>query len=232
MNFLIQSISIISRIFFQLTYLFLPVISLAVLKCTPQSNGACAVVSMDAVTLANEEIIVDGQPSTYTDTSITNLEFFDNYTLKYVPTGVFTIFPNLKFLVIRNCGTTTLITDAYKNCNNLEFILLEGGNIPNIPARIASTCSSVLQLSLNDNKIASIDVNAFQGLTNLTVLLVNQNQLTCIPPTLFLNSRAYYAIFMRNNFITAIDYNIISGIHTKFATFRFIHKFIDLFAIA
>ena len=195
-----------------MTYLILSTVNSAVLDCIPKPNGDCTVVTIDPITQANEVITFAGQPSTYSNLSIINVGFYNNYTLQYVPTALFTIFPNLQELDIINCGTTTLVTDAYANCNKLDTIILEGGNIPKVPAGIASTCTAVTYLSLGNNSIATIDANAFQGMTKLAILNLANNKLTCIPPTLFLNSKAYNSITIGENSITAIDSNIISGL--------------------
>jgi len=200
------------RVFFLSICSIISTANSAVLNYTPELNGDCTIVSIDPITQANEVITISGQPSTYVDATVNRTGFFNTFTLQYVPTSLFTTFPNLKNMEILNCGTTTLVTDAYANCNNLEVIILEGGNIPNVPAGIAQTCSNVITLSLGNNLIATIDANAFQGMTNLAGLNLANNQLTCIPSNLLLNSRAYVSITMGFNAITAIDYNIISGL--------------------
>ncbi|XP_070504367.1 leucine-rich repeat-containing G-protein coupled receptor 5-like [Chironomus tepperi] len=198
--------------FLLFTCLFLSATSTSVLNCTLNTFGECVVISIDPITQADEVITMAGQPSTYVNPTVKKMGFYGKFSLQYVPTGLLTMFPNLTYFEILNCGTTTLVTDAYKNCNNLQSTILEGGKIANVPAGIASTCSNIVSMSLGNNSIESIDANAFQGLTGLKVLKLDINQLTCIPPTLFQNVKAIGQITMSLNLITAIDSKIISGL--------------------
>lgn len=64
----------------------------------------CIAGTITPVTSANEEIVVNGQLTTYTDPSVNTLSFNDTATLNYIPTNIFKIFPNvMHFSAVNQC---------------------------------------------------------------------------------------------------------------------------------
>lgn len=165
----------------------------------------CIFISLSSVTMANEDIVVRDQPSTYKDTTTSALNFDSKTLINYIPSNIFKYFPNLLQFTAATSSVTNLVTDAFINCTSLLTILMTENNFPTIPAAFAQSCSSLRTIRMAHNNINSIDANALKGLANLDVFQVVFTNIACIPPGLFSYSPKITQIDLRNNLIVEID---------------------------
>ncbi|KAG5669162.1 hypothetical protein PVAND_017057 [Polypedilum vanderplanki] len=187
-----------------LAFLQINSVNSAVLTCN-STTPPCVVSSITPVTSANEIITIAGQPSNYVDQTTTSLFFNEPNVLNFIPTNLFTIFPNLNKIFLTNVSLTNIVPNAFANCGNLmTIVIIKNYNFTTLPANFASTCVNVTNLQLGFNNIRSIDPDAFKGLTSLTYLNLVYNKLTCIS-TLFKNTPVIDSI--------DLSYNQISEIH-------------------
>ncbi|KAG5669794.1 hypothetical protein PVAND_000087 [Polypedilum vanderplanki] len=91
-----------------LTILQINSINSAVLACQ-STTPPCVISSITPVTSVNEVIIVDGQPSNYSDEFTAFLSFNEPVVLNFIPTKLFTIFPNLDIITLNNVSLTTIV---------------------------------------------------------------------------------------------------------------------------
>ena len=106
----------------------------AVLECIwDQAMSNCMPYNITPLTQLNEVITVNGQPSNYVNPNATSA-WFSNQVFNYIPSGLFTLFPNLYSLSMDNCSITTLTTDSLPSCGMLNWFSLRGGTFTHIPA--------------------------------------------------------------------------------------------------
>ena len=109
---------------------------------------------------------------------VTVIEFHDGH-LPRLPSGVFHRFTNLKELVIRNSGLTTVEQGAFNGMNKLENLTIQDN-----PLEMIGSSWFVLEnlerLDLRGNSIKYIEPGAFRNLNRLTYLNLEGNDLKCI----------------------------------------------------
>ncbi|XP_070504370.1 slit homolog 2 protein-like [Chironomus tepperi] len=172
---------------------------------------SCSPYNITPITQQNEVITVNGQPSNFIDPVTFGAWFYDQ-SFKYIPTGIFPIYPKLQYLYMYNCGIAVLTTDSIPNCGELRWLKISGGIFPDIPVGAFESCKSLDVLDLNDNNATAIDENAFRGLQNLTMLYLGNNKLTCLPPNVFQNTPLLSSLYLPVNRLTSIDVNLFANL--------------------
>ncbi|XP_070493901.1 leucine-rich repeat-containing protein 15-like [Chironomus tepperi] len=178
----------------------------SVLDCN-FSTGSCSVNSISDVTSANEQITVNGKPADFVDTTTYSLSFMAPTNLYYVPTGLFSIFPNIHSFSMDNVSLNHLVTDAFTNAGNLGSLNIVDNNFPELPASFCSSCINVTSLSMWRNNIVNVSADALKGMKFLNNIMLRENKITCIPPGLFQNTPVLQMIDLASNEITALDRN-------------------------
>lgn len=171
----------------------------AILTC---SLSTCSDFNITDVTSSNEQITVAGKPADFQDPEVYSLSFTQPQNLHYVPTGVFSIFPNVQSAIIFNVSLNHLVSDAFINAGNLNSLHINENNFPDLPASFCSSCINVTTLNLMNNNIVNVDGNAFKGLKFVNDIILQGNKISCIPPGLFQNTKVIQTIDLASNEIT------------------------------
>lgn len=183
------------------------------LTCNIDSgSGACYIVNMTEISQHNEAITVVGQPSNYINTATSMVNFMDGFVIRYIPTKIFSIFPNIENFVLYNSSLTFMVTDSFANCASLKMIYMGRTNVKNLPAGVAQTCTNLNSFGMMDGIIETIDADAFRGLNNLNMINLRNNKISCIPATLFQPAPFVGSIDLDMNMITGLDSTIIKGL--------------------
>lgn len=183
----------------------------SVLDCN-FSSGYCNVNSITDVTSPNEQISIAGKPVGFIDISTYSLSFMAPSNLFYVPTSLFSTFPNIQSFMMQNTNLNTLVTDAFTNAGNMVSLSLTENNFPDIPASFCSSCINMTSLNLMGNNIVNVDNEAFKGMKFLNSVMLRDNKITCIPPGLFRNTPVIQMIDLYGNQITSFDPSTFKGL--------------------
>lgn len=191
-----------------------------VIDCQWNGEVCDSIISITPVTQPNEAVTISGKPANYISTATSSFALSER-VFNYIPSGIFTVFPNLIGFAINNCQTTTLAAKINWNCAQLQNFFISNGIILNIPAGFLQTCVQLTVLHLSGNRIETIDKNAFKGLTGMTTLELSNNNLTCLHADLFQNLPNLRSIYLNNNKIKIINSgtfrNLSSMIYVNFA---------------
>lgn len=179
------------------------------MNCNPSS---CSDFNITDVTSANEEITVVGKPADFQDTSVYSLSFNPPQMMYYVPTRLFSIFPNVQSVNIYNVSLNHLVSDAFTNAGNVVSMSIYDNNFPDLPASFCSSCINITSLNMMNNYIVNVDNEAFKGLKFLTTLMLQSNKISCIPPGLFRNTPVIQHIDLSYNQITSLDRLTFKGL--------------------
>jgi len=171
----------------------------------------CTAYNITPVTQPNEIITINGQPSDYVNPTTIDISFY-NQVINYIPTALFTIFPNLESLHMINCGITTLMTDSIPNCGVLNTFFLQGGTFTSIPAGVLQSCTKLRSFDVDNTNAATVDVDAFRGLTNAISLGIINSKISCIPLGLFQHTPKLITVNFHSNMITSIDSNLFANL--------------------
>ncbi|XP_070503096.1 insulin-like growth factor-binding protein complex acid labile subunit [Chironomus tepperi] len=177
-----------------------------------KTSGACYFVSITEVSQHNEAITVAGQASNYVNSATSMISFMDGFLIRYIPTKVFSIFPNIENFVLYNNSLTYMVTDSFANCASLKMIYIANTNVKNLPAGVAQTCTNINSFGMMDGSLETIDPDAFRGLSNLQMLNLGRNKIACLPGTLLQPTPNVMSISLENNMITGLDSMIIKGL--------------------
>lgn len=180
----------------------------AVLECEWNGEICTKVLSLTPVNRPKEKITVAGKPLNYVNTATGYLIFANISQMSYIPTGMFTVFPNLTSLDMLNTSLNNLVTNAFGSCSKLDQWLVINHNITMLPAAFAQNCQYARRFIIINGQIEKIDVNAFKGLTSMEEINLSRNMIKCIPPGLFQNVPLINTIRLENNQITALDSNV------------------------
>ena len=185
--------------------------NLAVLECT-WSGETCGLATGTIISQPDEVITISGKPTNYINTVTTIIGFDERFITKYIPANIFTIFTNLKWLQMSNCGITNLAANFSKSCPFLETLTIDEGALKDVPEGFLQTCSNLITISIRHHQITTVDKNAFRGLSKLQNIEMTRNKIKCLHPDLFQHTPMLLRVFFPYNKITAIDRNLLRNL--------------------
>lgn len=109
---------------------------------------------------------------------VTAIEFYEGH-LPRLPAKCFSKFTNLRELVIRNSGLTTVEPNAFDGLNKLENLTIQDNPLERIESSWL-ILENLERLDLRGNSINYIAPGAFRRLDRLTYLNLEGNDLKCI----------------------------------------------------
>lgn len=177
-------------------------------ELTCQWNGnECNQPFITPVTQQNEVITVAGQATNHINYGTSSINLFRGMpNLKYIPTKLFLIFPNLYYFATSSSSSRlTLVTNAIINCNSMTVLAFQEANVVNIPEGFAQTCVNLIAVQFINAGVETIDKNAFKGLIKLVEFNMRNNKISCLPPDLFQTIPSIQSILLEDNKIKAID---------------------------
>ena len=145
-------------------------------QCLPGADGSggttfCMHTSLDSI------------PSLDNDTEQL---YMQGHTLGTIPNRAFITTPNLRKLVLENCGIEALQTGAFAGLQNLVTLNLKGNRIKELRQGMFAGINQINEINLDSNHLHSIDEFTFDGLKNKLLLkFENNNNLKNISPKAF-----------------------------------------------
>ena len=81
---------------------------------------ACSQFTITPITQANELANFVGQPANYIDNMTMHMFLDQNFVLNYIPTDMFNHMINIQHFNTQNASISTITTDAFIKCQNLQ----------------------------------------------------------------------------------------------------------------
>lgn len=113
-----------------------------------------------------------------TNQDVRGLSFESIKSLKKIPYGLTTVFPNLIYLQIRKCGLASLTKRDLIGLEHLQGLWLPENDIVSLDADVFENCQGIRLLCFYKNKLKFVDSDVFKPLKNLTDANFCEN--TCI----------------------------------------------------
>jgi hypothetical protein len=180
--------------------------------CAP-SSPACGIVQIQNVASSSDMINVSGQPSGYVNTNILFLTITANSKFNDFPTNIFTTFPKLVTLELKNNNNlSNVATNAFNYCGQLSQLFVENQQFPHLPAAFAQNCLTLDLLFANNSTISTLDPNALQGLSVLKTLYLDNNRIQTIPSGFFSHTPGLVMIDFSFNQICAVDSQLFKNL--------------------
>lgn len=177
----------------------------------PNDKPACVLSSAFVIKNDQNVDIKKSRFLRWTDAKIVYLNAFDS-VLHYIPSIIFTRFPNLEHLILEEVYVTTIEHGSFVNCSKLKYLSLARNNLSSIPDGAFEICSEIMEINLRSNDLKFIASDAFRGLSNLQTLNIednklesNQPQFAEIPGLNFLNLASNYFLILPEDLIENLD---------------------------
>lgn len=188
-----------------LTYLQLSDAYISYFSCDFQNESICNIYNITPIIIEDQAIRMWGKDENYEDTTVTKLTFDQPNEVKFIPTTIFRIFPNLEIIQMNNISLINLTTDAFIHCDNLATISIMFNDFTRIASKFAYRCRNLSKISFNYDQIVRIDEDALSGLKHLKTIDLGFNKISCIPLKLFESTLDIENISFNNNEIKVVD---------------------------
>jgi Leucine-rich repeat (LRR) protein len=172
------------------------------------NTKACVIEDDEKIVDENTILQVNINPSEKNDVIYFIIE--NNANVKYLPNNLPQIFPNLKYMIVRNTGLVKLL--PFKGLRFLEIVDLSNNHISEINPDSFSDSWMIEEINLNGNEIEDISANTFTWLSNLKILEIDNNKMTNLDANLFKNLTNLRTLTLGgNNFSKPIDERMFSN---------------------
>ena len=133
--------------------------------------------------------------------------------VRVIEEGAFSGFTGLTKLYMRQNTLTLLSADLFADLGSLQVLWLESNNLKALPATLFTPFASTLEeLDLGRNALASLDASTFSALTNLTTLRVDRNDLTSLPAGLLTGLTSLRIVDLAGNDLTTLPSGLFTGL--------------------
>lgn len=127
--------------------------------------------------------------------------------VKFLPTNLFQVFPDLIAVQVLNCSLSS-VTNQFRGLSRLRQLNLSRNNIEYVAGDAFVDLFSVEFLELSYNRIKFLAENTFSTLYALEGLYIDNNRIQLLYPRIFASLVNVYHINAQQNKIPALDVNI------------------------
>lgn len=120
------------------------------------------------------------------------------------PSGIFQRFQLLSELRIES-GLKWIAKDDFKDADNLTILDIHNNNLHTLPANVFQYADGLVEISLSQNQLTTIEDYAFNKLNNLDVIYMQNNSLTVLKRNTFAGALKLRALQLENNRIESIE---------------------------
>lgn len=132
----------------------------------------------------DERLTTETSSNTKKNSDVDAVVYFDSRT-KYIPNSLFTVFPNLEYIVVTSCHLEKIRPHYFKNAMMLKTIWISKNNIKDLIAHSFVEAPYIEYINLPDNKIESIHKMSFSGLHHLKGIYLQNNRISNLHPETF-----------------------------------------------
>lgn len=138
----------------------------------------------------------------YVDKDVKKITAGSDSYFKFLPSQIFTTFPQINFVVFDNVGLENL--DKIHNCDELKHLSLKTNLIRSFSNDTFSSCEKIEYINLEDNWISSLADEIFMTLKKLIFLNFSKNRVKRISVDLLNNNEKLEVLDIHDNRIIEI----------------------------
>lgn len=120
-------------------------------------------------------------------------------SVSIVPREVFSTFPNLEKLRLKDQKVKEILPNSFENAKNLEILNLNKNRIKTLTAETFKGAENLEEIYLGHNRIQTIDKDALKNLNRLRILTLNDNKLKNLHESVFHTNFALKILIMPRN---------------------------------
>lgn len=143
-----------------------------------------------------------------TDPTFLAMDIKDTKKVKFLPTNLLSVFPDLIAIRVRNCSVTTVNDNHFKGLSKLKHLQLRQNKIELVVSDAFVDLVNLEVLSLSSNRIKTLGRNAFASLKALKTLYLYDNEIQFLHPKIFNSLVNVEKIYFKRNEILILDENI------------------------
>lgn len=183
------------------------------LKCdyqTTKNVSKCVALEWN-VESENENVTeFKGRQKNLKNQDVNNLRI-SYQNVKFLPHGIFTLFPKLDSLEIFHSSLQNLESTNFVNAKELKKIDICRNNMSVLGHFVFTEVKNLMFLEMTQNKISIISEKAFSGLTQLHELSLKKNMVMNLPEKVFEELTALRMLDLSHNDITEIDSKLFAA---------------------
>lgn len=119
------------------------------------------------------------------DTTIEQFHISRNKEVRFLPREIGERFPNLENFFVRDCGLEVLRNHYFQNMRNLRLLSLQNNKISSIESFAFQGLTKVEHLFFDNNLIETLDGKLFASMVNMEFLNLNNNKIKLLSHTTF-----------------------------------------------
>lgn len=207
------------------------IVSLIIINIVASQSAACEYVLSDfdrydcQLTLKNadESTQITGQHlDEFLDEDVQAVDT-DNTNSKstLIPAGLCNRFKDLVLFSMTEIGLEEITENSFKNCQNLEFVILNKNNIKKIAKKSFANQTKLKFLWLDNNELTALEPDLFANLSSIVTLFLSKNQLQILPDGIFSPLINLQRLYLDRNEFTTLKFSWFGVAVQKLSTFCF-----------
>lgn len=146
-----------------------------------------------------------------TDLTTLGFRINNNPGVKFLPTNLFRVFPDLLAVEVWFCSVTSVNGNHFKNLSKLKFLNLDSNEIEHISDDAFVDLVSLETLDLGHNRIKSLSEYIYVTLEALESLFLHDNEIEFLHPKTFSSLVNLKDVDFDRNEIASLDENIFEN---------------------
>lgn len=114
-------------------------------------------------------------------------------------------FPNLESLKLENVKINSIDDISLQNCQYLKILSLNNNKIREIPQRLFSENSELLEIAITSNQLDTLHDDTFEMQDNLKNLILSNNKISSLPSGIFKSLWGLHTLNLDENQIEILD---------------------------
>lgn len=141
---------------------------------------------------------------------VRGLRFNDNKNVRFLPSNIAEIFPDVKALTASGTHLNMLSSNDLKGLSKLKYISFANSDLTEIEDGTFKDLNELQELDLSDSSIRSIGEGGLTGMAALKTLYLGGNKLTSLEPKTFEGLKSLDSLSLELNHLEYIDENLFS----------------------
>lgn len=184
------------------------------------NNTLPYVCAISGASIADDEslhIVIGGEHLPGLGNADVREVFISHSAIPFIPTQIFTTFPNLELFTIHTSELRRVQSRAFSFAQNLVTIVItENPELREIQANAINGASSLFELILADNGIETIHGDAFAGTSRLYAIDLFNNSISRLPFNVFNSVLSLGMIDLSFNQLETLDGRLLQNVTQMF----------------
>lgn len=121
-------------------------------------------------------------------------------------------FPNLERIDIFKSKVEVIDQDSFRNCKNLERLLLSTNNLQEIPENLLTENTKIEMIRFNKNQLTTLPEDSFATLKELKLLYLYDNKIKFLPKNIFKFNILLRSLHLSGNQLTTFDSTLFQNL--------------------